>query len=232
MVLGGASEPDRPQKELQFFKLFARLDLSPATIDLMKTPRNESSATLDRVAGHNGKPQSAIDWPAALQENRRWLRSVLRCRVSDAHAVEDLLQEIAVAVFRQASKPTDPAKVAPWLYRLAVRFTINFHRHNGRKRKLNERIQQLMPSDESQDQTDALDWLVQTEQRQIVHRALHQLRAQDREILILKYAENWTYRQLSQHLGANLNTIEYRLLVAKRRLRKLLVADNTCEANK
>ncbi len=172
----------------------------------------------------NGSARSTIDWEAALVDNERWLRRVLRCRVNDEHVVEDLLQEIALAVFRQQSKPIDPEKIAPWLYRLAIRYSINFHRQNGRKRKLAQRVNDMGVADQDEPGGEALNWLVQREQHSMVLSALQKLRAQDREILMLKYTENWTYRQLANHLGASVNTIEYRLLRAKRRLRKLLTS--------
>ncbi len=182
--------------------------------------------------GFRRNPRAAIDWTTALTENERWLRNVLLCRVGDLHVVEDLQQEIALAVFRQSAKPTDPNKVAPWLYRLAIRYAINFHRQTGRKRKLADRLKDMCIDNGHDDSRDALEWLVQNEQRSLIHRAMQQMRPQDREILILKYTENWTYRQLARHLGASLNTIEYRLLRAKKRLRKLLSSVRVYEALK
>ena len=76
---------------------------------------------------------------------------------------------------------------------------------------------------------DALDWLVQTEQRSLVGQAIDKLSPKDREILTLKYSENWTYKQLAEHLGASTNTIEYRLIRARKQLRKLLCELNVIE---
>ncbi len=164
--------------------------------------------------------RSAIDWTAALIQHRRWLTSVLRSRINDPHVVEDLYQDLSLAVLRQPSRPEDEAKVAPWLYRLAVRQAINHHRRNGRRKRLQERIEQNAYT--ADHEPDALDWLVQNEQRELVSCAIQSLRPQDREILTLKYTERWSYRQMAEHLGASTGTIEYRLLRAKKRLRKLL----------
>ena len=165
--------------------------------------------------------RSTIDWTAALVQHKRWLMSVLRSRVDNPHTVDDLYQDLSLAVLRQPSRPEDPDKVAPWLYRLAVRQAINHHRKTGRRKRLQERIQENSFAAQEHD-PDALDWLVQNEQRELVSRAIQALRPQDREILTLKYTEHWSYRQLAEHLGASTGTIEYRLLRAKKRLRKLL----------
>ena len=44
----------------------------------------------------------------------------------------------------------------------------------------------------------------------------------DRQILMLKYTEGWSYRQLSEHLGVKEDTVEYRLMKARKNLRRLL----------
>ena len=176
-----------------------------------------------------GEP--TIDWPAQMDQHRRWLMSVLRSRISNPHVVDDVYQEVSLAVLKQRSRPTDPSKVAPWLYRLAVRHVINFHRKTGRRKRLQETLNQQALAQPTA-QYDALDWLVQSEQREMITRAVSELRPQDREILTLKYTENWTYQQLAEHLGASTNTIEYRLIKARKQLRTLLCELNVIERAK
>jgi RNA polymerase sigma-70 factor (ECF subfamily) len=54
----------------------------------------------------------------------------------------------------------------------------------------------------------------------------------DREILMLKYTENWNYQQLAEHLGVTLHTVEYRLLRARKRLRQELTRLDVVGAKK
>lgn len=180
---------------------------------------------------------SAIDWPAALQKHRPWLAKVLRCRIGDRNEVDDLLQEIALAVFRQHAKsqesdapstvPTDPSKVAPWLYRLAVRQAVNFHRRAYRKCQ----VRVLPEVDSACRNSEPLDWMLAQEQRQHLDSAIKNLKPQHREILVLKYTENWSYRQLSEHLGIPVRSVEYRLLQARKQLRANLVNGVTVNSN-
>ncbi len=173
----------------------------------------------------------AIDWTAALEQHRPWLQKVLRCRIGDRPEVDDLFQEVALAVFRQSETathkcglpkttgvPRDPEKVAPWLYRLAVRQAVNFHRRTNRKShaKPSAELDPFSPA------LQPLDWLLAREQQANLNHALGQLRPPDREILTLKYTENWTYDQMASHLGVPVRTIEYRLLTARKRLRQHL----------
>lgn len=157
-----------------------------------------------------------IDWNMELQRHQHWLLKVLRCRINNVHTVEDLYQNIALAVVKQAAKPTDPEKVAPWLYRLAVRQTINHYRKSHRRMHTQEQ-----PNCESGSETP-LEWIMAEEKRSEVRKALQNLKPQDREMLVLKYTENWSYTDLANHLGVKIKTVEYRLLKARKRLRTLL----------
>jgi len=83
-----------------------------------------------------GPVAESIDWTRAVEENRRWLTAVLRARLGDINAVDDVLQEVGLAVLNQPRRPTDPQKVAPWLYRIALRKSVDYRRSQGRQRRL------------------------------------------------------------------------------------------------
>ena len=177
-------------------------------------------------------PQApAIDWQAELAQHKSWLHKVLRSRVGDRHEVEDLFQEIALKVLRQsqpsqksdgtiklANTPNDPEKVAPWLYRLAVRQTVDFHRRINRKSQARPDANLEPYSNDPQ----PLDWMLAKEQTQNLQTAMEQLKPQHREVLALKYAENWSYKQIAKHLGVSVRTVEQRLFHARNTLRKNL----------
>ena len=82
---------------------------------------------------------SKVDWEQALTEHDRWLRTVVYSRLRDGEAVDEVMQEVALAAVRQAAPLADPSKVAPWLYRLAVRQVLLYRRKRGRQRKLVDR---------------------------------------------------------------------------------------------
>jgi RNA polymerase sigma factor (sigma-70 family) len=161
----------------------------------------------------------AIDWAQALENNRRWLSTVVHARLADRQAAEDVLQEVALAAIAQTSRPTDPNKVAPWLYRIALRKVINHHRSTGRRRRLlNGAINAGKAAEHSMEPSPG-EWLLQTERRKKVGEALETLEPQDRQILLLKYTEGWGYQELAEHLGITIKTVEYRLLKARKALR-------------
>ncbi|MEM8946857.1 MAG: sigma-70 family RNA polymerase sigma factor [Planctomycetota bacterium] len=156
----------------------------------------------------------------ALVDHQRWLTTVVRARGVESHAVDDLMQEISTAAIENASKLRDTAKVAPWLYRIAVTAALQHRRRMGRKRRLVERFAETRH--EANADTDPLDWLLADERQQLVRRALGTLSSRDAEILLLKHTEDWSYRQLAQHLGISQSAVDARLHRARAKMRQAL----------
>lgn len=173
-----------------------------------------------RTESHTGEQR--IDWDAAWREHARWLRTVVASRVGEPAAVDDVLQQVGLAVARTDGRPTAPAGVAPWLYRVAVRQCLLHRRTAGRRRKLLQRVGAEAHGSDIETGPGPLDWLLLDERQKLAGEALRELPELDRQLLLLKHTENWTYRQLAEHLGVSLNTIEYRLLQARERLRRRL----------
>ncbi len=166
-------------------------------------------------------PTPTFDWGAALAQHESWLRRVVYARVGDAQDVDDVMQEVAVAALAQRSPLLDATKIAPWLYQLAVRQSLLFRRKCGRRRKLLERYREARTAKGSSNDAppEPLAWLLHQERAELVQQALAALSARDREILLLKYTQRWSYRDLAKHLGVTTSAVESRLHRARSRLR-------------
>lgn len=168
---------------------------------------------------------TAIDWPVTLAEHDRWLRTVIRARVGDFAATEDVMQEVATSAVTKGHQLRDPSRVGPWLYRLAVMAALQYRRRQGRGRKLIDRFaQQQAPTTNDSRERDPLDWLLADERQVLVRNALQRLPPRDAEILLLKYTEDWSYHQLSQKLGVSESAVEARLHRARQKMRRALKA--------
>ncbi|MGD0517251.1 MAG: RNA polymerase sigma factor [Thermoguttaceae bacterium] len=174
---------------------------------------------------------NSIDWPRVLAEHDRWLRTVVYARLGEPQAVDEVMQEVSLAAVRQKAPINDPQKVAAWLYRLAVTQTLLHRRKLGRQRKLVDRFaQRNRPSEQDNRQMDPLGWLLSEERRQKVRLALKRLVRRDAEILLLKYTEDWSYRELAEHLDISESAVEARLHRARQRLRSELAALDVVES--
>jgi RNA polymerase sigma-70 factor, ECF subfamily len=161
----------------------------------------------------------ALDWGAALVEHERWLRRVVAARVSEPQAVDEVMQEVALSAVAQRSALRNPASVAVWLYRLAVRQVLLYRRKTGRQRGLVVRYAARRGGDEIDGAASPLAWLVRDERQQLVQVALRRLPERDAQLLILKYTEGYAARELADRLGVAVATVETRLHRARHRLR-------------
>ena len=177
-------------------------------------------------------PQPPIAWHAVLSQHDRWLRTVVLARVGEAMAVDEVMQEVALAAVRQQAPLQDPSKVAPWLYRLAITQSLLYRRKQGRWRKLTTRYaQRVNPTAHDGRTLDPLEWLLADERQTLVREAFARLPRRDIEILQLKYTANWSYEQLAQRLGATESAVESRLHRAREKLRRELTALNAASAS-
>ena len=173
---------------------------------------------------------SAIDWQALLAQHDRWLRTVVFARVGEPQAVDDVMQEVSMAAIAQRSPLADPLKVSPWLYRLAVTQSLLYRRKQGRRRRLAENYaRRLAPTGQPSRESEPLAWLLAVERREMVRLALTRLPKRDTEILLLKYSEDWSYRELAEHLGISQTAVQARLHRARQKLRDELASLDVTE---
>lgn len=174
-----------------------------------------------------------VDWPAVLAKHERWLRTVVGTRVGEPQAVDEVMQEVALAVVRGKAPITDRNKLAPWLYQLAVRQSLLYRRKVGRRRKLvGQYAERFRPTEQDTRTADPLDWLLAQERQRLIRQAIARLAPRDAEILLLKYIENWSYHELAEHLGVSHSAAEARLHRARVSLREQLAILNVVEAKR
>jgi RNA polymerase sigma-70 factor (ECF subfamily) len=182
----------------------------------------------EQAAGRALEPR--VEWAATLAVHDRWLRTAVFARLGEREAVDEVMQEVALAAVAQRAPLRDPARVGAWLYRLALRLVLLYRRRCGRQRKLLSSYVKKRAADcEFSPVQDPLDWMVRDEWRGLVREALERLPRRDAEILLLKYTEDWSYRELAAHLGIGERAVEARLHRARKRLREAITAQGAIE---
>jgi RNA polymerase sigma-70 factor (ECF subfamily) len=160
------------------------------------------------------------NWSDLLVQHRNWLATVVYARLRDREAVEEVLQETALAAARGGLPLTEPDR-SRWLYRVAVRQAVLYRRgqarYGRRLRQSRERTVSAAPP------PNPWRLVIATEQEQLVRRALEHLGAGDCEVLMLKYTESWSCREIAMRLGVSESAIKSRLLRARRMLRSELL---------
>lgn len=183
--------------------------------------RGNYPGTMTAIDATTRAEPDPFDWSAALDRHGRWLRTVVSARLGERQAVDEVMQEISLAAVEQRAPLADPAKAAAWLYRLAVLKVLMYRRQRGRQSKLAGRYAERKGTSGSTDE-GPLGWLLAAERGELVRRAIGRMPRREAELLLLKYSEGWTCRELADHLGGSEAAIESRLHRARRRLRDLL----------
>jgi RNA polymerase sigma-70 factor (ECF subfamily) len=140
--------------------------------------------------------------------------------------VDDVLQEVALSLVQRNGKPLEAERVSGWLYRVAVRQAMLARRREGRRRRRDDAFAQqsdvLRPGEPG-----ALHWLLHDEQQALVRAALSRLPPLDRELLLLKYTQDWSCRELAARLTVQETTVTTRLARAREKLRVELAKSET-----
>src|SRR5687768_1390525 len=118
---------------------------------------------------------ATIDWPVELARHDRWLRTALYARLRSGEAVDDVMQEVALAAIRQSAPLRDVDKAGPWLYRIAIRQALMYRRQCGRRRRLMHNVAQHEEGREPPKAFEPLAWLLAQERPQMLRRALSDL---------------------------------------------------------
>jgi RNA polymerase sigma factor (sigma-70 family) len=131
---------------------------------------------------------------------------VARRILNDAHAAEDVLQAVFLALARQAKSLRRRPAVAAWLYRVAVRVA-----HKARPRPA---VYVSRPPSAAADTA-----VLQAELRTVIDDAVTRLPAKLRDAVVLCYLSGHTTEEAARQLGRPKETILSRLAAARERLR-------------
>lgn len=170
-----------------------------------------------RAAG--GDPRAAeLIW----KTHRRWIAAVLLAHKPRQADVEDLLQEVALAVVEKLNQLDDPSALKPWLRMVAVNTARATGRKQTRRRGLLRLVRPNVPdaSKGDQDLTNEATRLRQEKARQLGSLIEH-LPDAYRECVLLRCARGMTHRQISEITGLPETTVETRIARGRRMLREL-----------
>lgn len=152
-----------------------------------------------------------------LGDHRSWLGGLIRRRVGCPEAVEDVLQEVALA----ASKSQEPAGRF-WLCRVALTQSAYWLRQQLR---LDRRHQnpELKTRVQERACADPLLGLMAMEAREIVRQEWEDLENEHQKILHMKINEGLSYKEIAERLNTTVRSVEYRLENARRHFRARLI---------
>jgi len=177
----------------------------------------------------DARPISALrpvgnDVPALVDQHRSWLARVVAARTRSRDAIDEVLQEVALAVTRSENPPARDEEVRPWLCTIAIRQCALLLRKACRANRLvSSANAELVRRSADRLRDDPIFWLLAKESETLVRRCLDALDEDQRGLLNWKYVDGLTYPEISRLLGVSRHVAEYRVVVAKKALRKMFL---------
>ena len=126
--------------------------------------------------------------------------------VGDRQGAEDVAQEACIILYRTIGSLRSTEAFRSWFYRIVVREASEHKRRRSRLEPV------LAVASENVDQTASID----------IWRALSGLPDHLRDVVVLRYFEDLSSREIASILRIPDGTVRFRLMIARRRLRPLL----------
>jgi len=130
----------------------------------------------------------------------------------DHHLAEDAAQETLAQACRQLLRLKRPERFGAWVAAIC---------RNVAKDMLRDRMKQRVPIEDCEPQTSDCR---EEGPSEILTEALQQLPPRLREVVFLRFYNEWSYEKMSQVLGATPESVDGRLRRAKKRIAAFLKA--------
>lgn len=156
------------------------------------------------------------------QRNGSWIRGVVFGVLGDADRVDDVVQQVWTSLWEQGKRLRDRRRWRPWLYRLARNAAVDAGRDQTRRRRMAERLAASAEHQSRSRTPGPGETVAQSERHAIVLQAISSLPALYREPFVLRHLQGWNYRRIADVMDLPIDTVETRLVRARRLLREAL----------
>ena len=158
---------------------------------------------------------------ALVQETQRSIYRICYSFVSEAEEVEDLRQEIYIAVWKSMDRFEAKSSWNTFIYRIALNTAITYY--NRLKRRREDRFVEAAQVDRvAEPETEEAAEVQERLQR--MHACIRRLKEEDRLVISL-VLENLSYQEIAEVLDLTPSHVGVKIKRAKGRLLKLMNAD-------
>ncbi|RKU30395.1 hypothetical protein C6499_06695 [Candidatus Poribacteria bacterium] len=153
---------------------------------------------------------------------QKWVHALVWRKIGDFHIAEELTQDVFLKVYKRLSTLKRPDHFPSWLYVIATRRCIAWHR----KKQLSTKSLDAMSTAQleelcyTQYEQNCSEAVAIEHRRELVKRLLKKLPESERTVVTLFYFAEMSGEEISQFLGVSPNTVRSRLHRARKRLKK------------
>ncbi len=155
-----------------------------------------------------------------VRRHSRWIRGVVFGVLGDADRVDDIVQQVWSQAWDRIGDLKDADRWRPWLYRLARNAALDAGRDETRRKRFRRTLAESLPS--PRPVAAPGDALLAEERHKAVMDAIRGLPALYREPFVLRHLEGWNYQQIAELMQMPVDSVETRLVRARRLLRESL----------
>jgi len=184
--------------------------MTSATLDV------EALRTLVSEAQQGSRP--AAD--QLIRSHEGWVRSVIYGVAGRPDHIDDVAQQVWAQVWKRLGSLKDPARLRSWLYSIARNAAIDAGQARNRRRAVG--LDEMADAFGDERTRTPARAAVGNELHATLLRAVQALPALYREPFVLRHLEDWSYAQIGELLGLPVETVETRLVRARRLLREML----------
>lgn len=148
----------------------------------------------------------------------RYSQKVYRKCVSftkDLDAAKDLAQDVLVKVFSQLHKFSGRSKFSTWLYAITYNFCVESYRKNSKYR-----LQELDETHDHEEEVEDLGPLMSRSRH--LQKALNEIADEDRDILLMKYQQDLSIKELTARFNISDSAVKMRLARARQRVKEII----------
>lgn len=165
-----------------------------------------------------------IDWAQSIADLHSWMLNIVRSRVDGRNTAEEIVQDVSLLVLQHQHRPVDREKIRPWLFQILTRRVADHYRRLGVERRATGSLHNECETFSSMlvDSVESWHWLAASEERATLASCMSELDEQDQAILVMKYRDRASYKDIASQLACSERSVEHRLVRAKQRLKQLL----------
>jgi RNA polymerase sigma-70 factor (ECF subfamily) len=213
----GCEKADRhEQRTPDGSRVFAQRSHIPRLDRAVKTEVDQTDRTDEALAAEAAREGS--DGPAFAELVRRQRDPVWRIcfrLMGNEHDAADAAQEVFVRLFFNRDKFAGRSKYATWAHSVAVRTCLAMRRARGRRQKrVGSATDELIETSPSHDSPDAAANHLDLTQM------LDVLDEDDRALLLLKYAENYSHEDLAEMFDISVSACKMRISRAREKVKE------------
>jgi RNA polymerase sigma-70 factor (ECF subfamily) len=158
-----------------------------------------------------------------VDRHHRWVRGVIFAVLGKRDRLDDVAQQVWAGAWQRIGELREPQAWRPWLYRLARNAAIDAGRDASRRRRRTRTLAEEPVASRAATAPDRE--VLSGERREAVRRAIAALPALYREPFVMRHLSGWSYQQIAEVLKMPVDSVETRLVRARRLLRESLAAD-------